>query len=254
MRQKRYQRKGNFHFNHLNGTFTFLMYFHGMKYKAFLFDLNGTMIDDMHYHVKAWHRIFNDLGVNISMQQMKEECYGKNSEVIERIMPEKFGEEEKNKMSYAKESAYQQAFKPHLKLVNGLNDFLEMAYQKKIPMAIGSAAIMFNIDFVLDGLDIRKYFSAIVSADDVVHSKPDPETYIKCAEKLNVLPQECIVFEDAPKGVESAQNAGMRSVVLTILHEEYEFKKYHNIITFTKDYTSKNLLDLFTDQLNEQDA
>jgi beta-phosphoglucomutase-like phosphatase (HAD superfamily) len=56
-----------------------------MDYKAFLFDLNGTMIDDMQYHVKAWHRIFNELGANISMERMKQESYGKNHEVIERI-------------------------------------------------------------------------------------------------------------------------------------------------------------------------
>ena len=215
-----------------------------MKYKAFLFDLNGTMIDDMAYHVKAWHAIFNNLGINISIQRMKEECYGKNDEVIERIMPGKFSEEEKTEMSYAKERAYQKTFRPHLKLIDGLSEFLEKAIQQNIQIAIGSAAIMFNIDFVLDGLNIRKYFSAIVSADDVNRSKPDPETYLKCAEALNVPPKDCIVFEDAPKGVESAVNAGMRSVVLTILHDEHEFSQYPNIIACGKNYSDKQILDL----------
>jgi beta-phosphoglucomutase family hydrolase len=216
-----------------------------MNCKAFLFDLNGTMIDDMHYHVKAWHRIFNDLGASISMERMKEECYGKNHEVIERILPGRFNEDEKTKMSFAKETAYQKAFRPHLKLIDGLDVFLEKAFQQNIQMAIGSAAIMFNIDFVLDGLNIRKYFSAIVSADDVTRSKPDPETYLKCAEALNVSPKDCIVFEDAPKGVESASKAGMRSVVLTILHEQHEFDQYKNIVGFSRDYKDKNLHGLF---------
>ena len=220
-----------------------------MDYKAFLFDLNGTMIDDMDYHVKAWHKIFNDLGANISMERMKEECYGKNHEVIERILPGRFGEGQKTQMSYAKETAYQQAFKPHLKLIDGLDEFLEKAYRQNIPMAIGSAAIMFNIDFVLDGLNIRKYFSAIVSADDVSRSKPDPETYLKCAEALNIPAKDCIVFEDAPKGVESARNAGMRTVVLTILHQQHEFEQYQNIVAFGKDYKDKSLLSFFGDKL-----
>ena len=215
-----------------------------MNYKAFLFDLNGTMIDDMAYHVKAWHKIFNDLGANISMERMKEECYGKNHEVIERILPGRFSEEKKTEMSFAKETAYQKAFKPHLKLIDGLDEFLDRAYQQDIQMAIGSAAITFNVDFVLDGLNIRKYFSAIVSADDVTRSKPDPETYLKCADALNVSPGDCIVFEDAPKGVESAQNAEMRSVVLTILHEQHEFDQYKNIVAFGKDYTEKQLFNL----------
>lgn len=221
-----------------------------MNYKAFLFDLNGTMIDDMQYHVKAWHRIFNELGANISMERMKSESYGKNHEVIERVMPGRFTEEEKTEMSFAKERQYQKEYKPHLKLIDGLDVFLEKAYNQNIKMAIGSAAIMFNIDFVLDGLGLRKYFPVIVSADDVRHSKPDPETYMKCAEALNVDPEDCIVFEDAPKGVESAQNAGMRSVVLTILHEQHEFDQYKNIVAFGKDYKDKNLLEFFGKEFN----
>jgi beta-phosphoglucomutase len=215
---------------------------------AFLFDLNGTMIDDMAYHVEAWYTIFNDLGAHITMKKMKEECYGKNHEVIERIMPGRFNDKEKTEMSFAKEQAYQQAFRPKLKLIDGLDQFLEMARQQNIPMAIGSAAIMFNIDFVLDGLNIRKYFSAIVSADDVNYSKPHPETYLKCAAALHMSPEDCIVFEDAPKGVESAQNAGMRSVVLTILHERHEFDQYKSIVAFGKDYKDKKLLDFFEDK------
>ena len=205
--------------------------------KAFLFDLNGTMIDDMPYHIQAWYHIFNSLGANITMERMKEECYGKNHEVIERILPGRFTYEEKDAMSLAKEREYQKAFLPHLKLLPGLDDFLRNANVAKIKMAIGSAAIMFNIDFVLDNLHIRHYFQALVSADDVKKSKPDPETYLKCAEALKIDPANCIVFEDAPKGVESALNAGMKCVVLTILHEEHEFPSYKDVIGFVKDYT-----------------
>ena len=118
--------------------------------KAFLFDLNGTMIDDMQYHIKAWHGILNGLGANISLERMKEECYGKNDELLERMFPGRFSEDEKREMSYEKERHYQLAFKPHLKLLPGLDAFLEKAHQQEIKMAIGSAAIMFNIDFVVE--------------------------------------------------------------------------------------------------------
>jgi beta-phosphoglucomutase-like phosphatase (HAD superfamily) len=85
-------------------------------------------------------------------------------------------------------------------------------------------------------LNIRHYFKAVVSADDVVNSKPDPETFLKCAEILNVHPQNCIVFEDAPKGVEAAQNAGMHCVIITTMHSKEEFRNYKNIISFIEDY------------------
>lgn len=206
--------------------------------KAFLFDLNGTMIDDMGYHIKAWHTILNSLGANISLERTKAECYGKNHELLERVFPGRFSEAEKDRMSYAKEEQYQREFRPHLELIKGLDQFLEKAYQQHIPMAIGSAAITFNIDFVLDGLNIRHYFKSIVSADDVVNSKPDPETYLKCAAELGVAPNNCIVFEDAPKGVEAARNAGMQAVVITSMHTKEEFAAYANIIGFIEDYTA----------------
>ena len=214
--------------------------------KAFLFDLNGTMINDMDFHIRAWHRILNELGANISLETMKAECYGKNNELLERIFPGRFTEEEKNRMSLEKEKQYQQEFKPNLDLLPGLPAFLEQAHQAGIKMAIGSAAIMFNIDFVLDNLNIRHYFDALISADDVSTSKPDPETFLTCAAKLNISPPDCVVFEDAPKGVESALNAGMKVVVVTTLHTKEEFAQYNNTLAFIKDFRDKSLSFLFT--------
>lgn len=215
-----------------------------MNYKAFLFDLNGTMIDDMNYHISAWHRILNELGANLTLERVKEECYGKNHELLERIFPGRFSEAEKNEMSIQKEKQYQKDFFPHLKLINGLDKFLAAAHKKGIRMAIGSAAIMFNIDFVLDNLGIRNYFQSLVSADDVTISKPDPETYQKCAAQLGVNPADCIVFEDAPKGVESAANAGMNCVVLTTMHTKEEFNMYKNVLAITADFINPVLYSL----------
>jgi beta-phosphoglucomutase family hydrolase len=211
--------------------------------KAFLFDLNGTMIDDMAYHAKGWYHILNDeLEAGLSMEQVKAQMYGKNEELLVRIFgPDRFTKQEMHRLSIEKEKRYQQVFRPHLSLIPGLPGFLEESYGRGIPMAIGSAAIPFNIDFVLDNLHIRHYFKAIVSADDVQYSKPDPETYLKAASLLQVKPSRCIVFEDAPKGVESAMNAGMDCVVITTMHAKEEFEAYPNILHFVKDYTNPML-------------
>ena len=125
---------------------------------------------------------------------------------------------------------------PELKLMPGLNEFLESAYQNGIPMAVASAAIPFNIDFVLDNLNIRHYFKAIVSADDVTISKPHPETFLKAAGLLNTEPAECIVFEDTPKGAEAAANAGIPAVIITTTHQSAEFKYLQNVIHFAGDF------------------
>ncbi|MEO7992210.1 MAG: HAD family phosphatase [Chryseolinea sp.] len=206
--------------------------------KAFLFDLNGTMIDDMEYHLNVWYDVIvNELGANLSREEVKLHMYGKNHELLIRIFGEhRFTAEEMDRISLSKERQYQQLYRPHLDLLPGLFSFLDQAYDSKIKMAIGSAAIPYNIDFVLDNLKIRHHFEAIVSAADVSISKPHPETYLKAARLLNVLPADCIVFEDAPKGVEAALRAGMKTVVLTTMHPKEDFQQYDNVIQYVENY------------------
>jgi beta-phosphoglucomutase len=207
--------------------------------KALIFDLNGTMINDMEFHTKAWQQLFNnDLGANLSWEDVKKEMYGKNQEVLVRVFgPDRFTEAEMNKLSIEKEKRYQQEFFPHLALLPGLKELLDKAYEKNIPMAIGSAAIPFNINFVLDNLNLQHYFKAIVSADDVKLSKPNPETFLNVANLLQVNPIDCLIFEDTPKGAETAFNANMKCVVLTTTHQADEFSYLNNIVHFAPDYT-----------------
>ncbi|RAV99067.1 HAD family hydrolase [Pseudochryseolinea flava] len=216
------------------------------KHTAFLFDLNGTMVDDMHFHLKVWFDLINgELGAGLSLEAVRSHMYGKNHEVFDRIFGKgKFTTEEISALSLKKELQYQAVYKPHLKLLPGLRLFLDKAQQKKIPMAIGSAAPSINIDYVVDNLNLRDYFPAIVSGEDVVQSKPHPSTFLQAAALLSAKPETSIVFEDAPKGVEAAQNAGMKSVVLTTMHDKEEFKAYSNILFFAKDYTDPRFADL----------
>ncbi len=210
--------------------------------KGFLFDLNGTMINDMPYHIDAWHKKLLELGSNITLEETKHQCYGKNDELLERVFPGKFNMEEKIKIGNDKEAIYRLDFKPLLKLIDGLAGLLAKASEKNIKMAIGSAAIDDNINFVIDNLAIRHYFDAIVSANKVEKSKPHPETFLKCAEQLRLHPNECVVFEDTPKGVECALNAGMKTIVILGEHTKEEFTSYTNVIKCIKNYQEIDFL------------
>ncbi|MGI4752080.1 MAG: HAD family hydrolase [Janthinobacterium lividum] len=214
--------------------------------KAFLFDMDGTMVDNMVYHGKAWFDILNDnLGAGLTEAEVKKEMYGKNPEVLERIFGKgKFTPEQIDEYSMKKERDYQEQFRPHLKLIAGLDEFLEKAKAQGIKTAIASAAIPFNIDFVLDNLNIRDCFDAVISANDVEISKPHPETFLKAAEALGAKPEDCIVFEDAPKGVEAARNAGMKCVVLTTAHKVEDFSAYDNVLFFVRDYENEKVVEV----------
>ena len=206
--------------------------------KAFLFDLNGTIVDDMAYHKKVWyHVLVNELGANMSFEEVAAEMYGKNSELLDRVFGKgAFTPEQVSEIEMAKEKKYQEIYRPFMKPLDGLMEFLAAAKAAGIHMGIGSAAIPFNIDFVLDELNIRHFFSTVVSAFHVPVSKSDPAVFLQGAANLGVDPTNCIVFEDAPKGVEAAANAGMKAVAITTMHTPDEFKQYNNIIAFTKDY------------------
>ncbi len=218
-----------------------------MKPRAFLFDMNGTMIDDMHYHEKAWFDLLNDeLHANMTMAQVKSHMYGKNEELFERVFGKgTFTGEQVADFSLRKEKRYQKDFLPHLKLIGGLDNFLKKAKQQHIKMAIGTAASPFNVNYVLDNIPVKQYFDTIITADDVPVSKPNPDVFLRCADELGIAYADCIVFEDSPKGVLAAKNAGMKAVVIKTYHTEEDFAQLDNVLMMIDDYNDARLNQLF---------
>jgi HAD superfamily hydrolase (TIGR01509 family) len=192
----------------------------------------------MGYHATAWEHILNhELGAGLTPEQVKSHMYGKNEEVLQRIFgKDRFTFEEMRLLSGRKEAAYQAVYKNLMKAIPGFEAFAQRAFDQGLPMSIGSAANTGNIDFILDGLSIRRFFPVVVSADDVALSKPHPETFLKAAALMNIAPSDCLVFEDAPKGVEAARNAGMKAIVLTTTHGKEDFDGYDNVLFFAGDY------------------
>ncbi len=131
--------------------------------EAFIFDLNGTMIDDMEYHTTAWARI-SGRHLRVSGPSRGEVANGRCTVKMRKCSVACLGKvsfSRKPKTDPVLQNSYQLAFRPHLQLIAGLPAFLEAAEKRHIRLAIGSAAIPFNIDFVLDNLAIRHYFQTI---------------------------------------------------------------------------------------------
>lgn len=218
-----------------------------VQYKAFLFDMNGTMIDDMHYHEKAWYDVLvNTLKAPLTLEQVRHELYGKADEMFVRIFGDgRFSKEEIEEITSTKESRYRQEFLPQLKLIDGLVSFLDKAKANNISLAIGTAAPALNVDFVMDNLSLRPYFPVIIGANDVASSKPHPEVFLKAASALGIDPKDCIVFEDAPKGIEAAHRAGMKAIGITSFHTTEELRN-ENVLHIIDDYSDRNLNHFFS--------
>lgn len=199
--------------------------------KAVIFDLDGTLIDNNSYHLKSWKKYLENIGRNISDEEYNENFNGRtNKDVIEYIYGANLSDEDILKYSLEKEALYREIYQPFIEPVKGLITLLEILQSKNIPMAIATSGIQPNIDFMFEHLPVKKYFKVIVNSSHIKKGKPDPEIYIKTASLLGVDPKNCLVFEDAVVGINSAKTAGMKVIAIATTHPKEELKGADMII------------------------
>ena len=208
-----------------------------IPFKGILFDLDGTLVDNMMVHHRAWQRKLSDLGLEYTLDRVKAEIHGVNTEILERLFGDKYSPEERMAISREKEEAYREIFAPELldNTVGGALDFIKHAYAEDVPMAIGTAGPEENAFFVIDALDIRSMMGHVVHSGMVTNGKPDPEVFRLAAEGIGVALEDCLIFEDSVTGARAANNAGCPVVVLTTTHEREEFEGL-NVAAFREDF------------------
>ena len=205
--------------------------------RAFIFDMDGTLVDNMHVHTEAWATLLNEHGIEMDRHKFLVATAGKTNR---EILPTVFGEISDDRISELakrKESLYREAYLPIRKPVDGLVEFLTESKKRGINMAVATAASNPNMEFILDGLDLRRFFGAVTTATDVAVGKPDPAMFLVSAEKLGVEPQNCIVFEDALGGFEAAHRAGMKSIGITTVNSAEDILKCSSVVEAHADFT-----------------
>lgn len=209
--------------------------------KGIIFDMDGTMIDNMMVHHRAWQQKLKELGLEMSLEEVKEKVHGINEEILERLFGDRFTSEQRREISWQKEEAYREIFRPDLKLIPGLQEFLNKMKASNIPMAIGTAAPPENANFVLDELNIRSYFEGVFHSKSVSKGKPDPEIFEKAAASMRLSANECLIFEDSVTGAEAAKRAGANAIIVTTTHSKDEFAHFDHILQFIDDFSGLDL-------------
>lgn len=212
--------------------------------QVFIFDLNGTIVDDMRFHQEAWYHVLSELGSKLSYDEVIPELYGKDDELLARIFGKPFAAREVEAITAKVEKRYQGFVRDKLQPIRGLSQFFETLKANNKLMAVGTGASPLNTEFILNQLNIRNLFHAVIKSDDVMQGKPHPETFLKISALLNCSPSACIVFEDTPSGAEAAIRAGMECVIITTLHSPDEFDLSQGIKFFIEDYTDDRLTTL----------
>jgi beta-phosphoglucomutase len=203
---------------------------------AFIFDMDGTMVDNMMTHHRAWQIKLRELGFDWTIEQIKAEVHGINEQIIERLFGDRFTPADRRRISWEKEETYRQVFLSELKLIDGLTDFLATATAQNLPLSIATAAPPENVDFVVDNLGLRPIFKSIIHAQMVEKGKPDPEVFEKAAAAMGVPLKRCLIFEDSVVGAKAAFRAGCPVVIVTTTHAKEEFSAFPNVVKFISNY------------------
>ena len=206
---------------------------------AIIFDVDGTMVNNTAFHKNAWLTLTGRYGLHFTERDYHEKIHARSND---RIIRGLFGDNTPaatiQRISDEKEDLYRSSFAPHLREIPGLTRLLAELEQMGIPCGAVSNSPKGNVDFVLDGLEIRRFFKTVIDRDMLKVGKPDPEGLIRVAAELGCLPEKCLVFEDSSSGFKACRNAGMKYIAITAGTEPAELQEAYNALALLPDYTT----------------
>lgn len=211
--------------------------------KACIFDLDGVIVDTAHYHYLAWKQLANELGFNLTLEdneRLKGVSRMQSLDIVLEIGGIEMADDEKLKLADAKNARfveYVERMRPD-EIFQGVPHLIQLLKENNIKIALASSSK--NAVTVIKLLEIGNAFDAVVDGTMIVHTKPDPEIFLKAAAMINEPPANCLVFEDAEAGVEAAIAAGMKCIGIG---SPAQLGKANKVFAKTSDFTLAMLTD-----------
>lgn len=201
-----------------------------MDITAFIFDLDGVVVDSNDLHVKSWQEVARRYRFECPNPEHIGKCGLRTHSVIRDLLQWPVSEEQAHDIGWEKEEIYREWIRiDGIQAISGALDFLNRARRAGIPCGVGSSAPRENVDLCLAVLDLESVFTATVSGADVARGKPFPDIFLKTAEQMGVPPEQCLVFEDAPAGIRAAHAAGMKVWAVLTSHTGEELQEADRI-------------------------
>ena len=182
-----------------------------------IFDLDGVLVDTAKYHYLSWKRLARELGFDFTEadnERLKGISRTRSLEILLEIGNVGMGPAEKEEAASRKNGWYVEHLQTldETALLSGASEFLALLKKNDIRIALGSASK--NAPLILGRLNIAAMFDAVIDGNSVSKAKPDPEVFLRGAEALGLLPEQCVVFEDALAGIEAAKAGGMKAIAV----------------------------------------
>ena len=199
------------------------------RVEAFIFDMDGTMIDSMPHHTSTWMDFAHRHGIELEAGELMRRTTGRTGLECVRILMDQpvMDEALAWELVHEKELLYRDVFGPIFQEVTGFSAFYAAARAQGLKVAVGTAGDIHNVEFALGHLKLNPPPDAIARGDEGLTGKPTPAIFLAAARRIGVAPAHCIVFEDAPYGIEAARRAGMRAVAVCTGHSAEELAGPH---------------------------
>jgi len=207
-----------------------------MTLQALIFDMDGTMIDSMGHHAQSWVTFTQRHGLAIDVADLMRRTTGRTGAECIRVLFERdMDDEEAWSLIGEKEQIYREIFDSEFAEIAGFKAFYTQALARGLKVGVGTAGDRHNIAFAMSHLQLPQPPHALVGGDEGLAGKPEPAIFLEVARRMNTSASACIVFEDAPFGIEAARRAGMRAVAICSTHTPAELAGPH-VIASVRDY------------------